>query len=475
MGRRRKHKGSQKGSPTTAKIKESTPLDEQQDMSEGRNSTEEADSRVRNKRPAPSPIRNDDMSKHPNTNCSPQWDSQLPPQPNLPLLVEAANDIECYQTPYKPIVILDLDRASTRPTPAARKSLNCDFTPTSHSEGAAPAQDPLHSKQLAAPQPSSQPSLNPSMIPECPAWANVLLREMQGLHQAFGAVSDEMKQMNRRMTKLEQNVSELQGVERKVRELEKTTEFFANTYDSIQTQLRRQHDEIKTLQRAVHAKDATIAEVTERIVSQEERSMRDNLLSMGIAETKNEDTEAVLQGFMSANMPSLVGHPLISFERVHRIGTPSNDKTRHRPIVAKFSRYKDRDYVRRNARDLRNTNFSIREQFPKEVYDRRQKLQKKLSEAKKLNSNIYWKLTRDTLILGNKEYKVNEAGIVYESRSLRSAQPQGPAGLRNQMAPPTGHQPMNTHLDPTTLPFRPAEGRSDRRPWNDRPSTSTYA
>ena len=57
----------------------------------------------------------------------------------------------------------------------------------------------------------------------------------------------------------------------------------------------------------------------------------------------------------------------IVFDRVHRVGRPKWEQHENlRPIVAKFERYKDREFIRQNSNSLneRRCGYYIREKFP---------------------------------------------------------------------------------------------------------------
>ncbi|VDH97469.1 Hypothetical predicted protein [Mytilus galloprovincialis] len=81
----------------------------------------------------------------------------------------------------------------------------------------------------------------------------------------------------------------------------------------------------------------------------------------------NIQTEKVLQNFIKEklNIPDN-----IKFHVVHRLRPRQDGKPR--TIVAKFERRKDRDRVLKAARDnLKDTHYSIYEQFPNEIMERR--------------------------------------------------------------------------------------------------------
>ena len=104
------------------------------------------------------------------------------------------------------------------------------------------------------------------------------------------------------------------------------------------------------------------------------RSMRDNLIFTGIEEPAYnpdtpEDTEQSLRAFLQTEMQI---HKPIQFHRVHRLGRIERLEDNLRPIIAKFERAKDREYVRSKApKTLTGKPFGVREQFPKVVEDRR--------------------------------------------------------------------------------------------------------
>ena len=95
----------------------------------------------------------------------------------------------------------------------------------------------------------------------------------------------------------------------------------------------------------------------------------------------------------------------MEFERVHRIGKRDNQFAggRPRPVVARFSRFKDRESIRQAApRELRGKPFGTNEQFPKCVVERRKRL---LPAFKKLRQNpmIRSSLIGDKLFINGRQ------------------------------------------------------------------------
>ena len=62
----------------------------------------------------------------------------------------------------------------------------------------------------------------------------------------------------------------------------------------------------------------------------------------------------------------------IKFQRVHRIGKPrSASGNGSRTIIARFFRYSDRERVFKCACKLKDTNFKMFEDIPKELHELR--------------------------------------------------------------------------------------------------------
>ena len=109
------------------------------------------------------------------------------------------------------------------------------------------------------------------------------------------------------------------------------------------------------------------------------RSMRDNLLFYAIPEAANdEDCEATVQTFFKNELGITED---IRLERVHRMGRRVDGKCR--PIVAKFSSYKQREVVRLAGPKLAGKHSGISVQIPKEWQDRRKALLPAFKDAKK--------------------------------------------------------------------------------------------
>ena len=77
----------------------------------------------------------------------------------------------------------------------------------------------------------------------------------------------------------------------------------------------------------------------------------------------------------------------IKIERAHcirqRAGRYHEGPRRPAPIVAKFSFFKDRETIRKSGRLLKGTNYSIQEQFPEVIAQKRKPLYPNLRQARR--------------------------------------------------------------------------------------------
>lgn len=103
--------------------------------------------------------------------------------------------------------------------------------------------------------------------------------------------------------------------------------------------------------------------------------MRDNLLFYRITEAKDESEADCVNKVLNLIKETKGIHNAkqeIKLHRAHRIG--KYNPTKVRPIVAKFVYFPDREKVSMSAGKLKDTNYVISHQFPKEVMDKRREL-----------------------------------------------------------------------------------------------------
>nr|XP_022331758.1 uncharacterized protein LOC111129597 [Crassostrea virginica] len=253
--------------------------------------------------------------------------------------------------------------------------------------------------------------------------------------------------------------AEVKNVKNEFHQLEINVSSLGNVFDSVKDVVDTNKKEVEKIkksveqcsinQRATEAfasdlqkmKDAS-ALMEESVIDLKARSMRDNLVFTGIPEERDEDTEALIQNLIQRKYKP---DYQISFERVHRLGKPNDFSERPRNIVAKFSYFKDREYIRLNAaRKLHGTRIWVNEQFPPEIENNRKKLYPVMRQAKKDRKRV--KLVRDTLYIDGIKYNApTESARPTPSYADQTARPaphySENAGRRENKRPRHGSTP----------------------------------
>ena len=129
--------------------------------------------------------------------------------------------------------------------------------------------------------------------------------------------------------------------------------------------LRNKFNERRTTRYTV-TKPSWAIETDGKLVYLEDRYRRNNLRFQEIDEYENEsreDWENKIYDLLENKLEMVIENVVI--ERVHRTG--KKNKNRSRPIVAQFSFYEDKMNILKNCKKLKNTKFSIFEDFSRET------------------------------------------------------------------------------------------------------------
>lgn len=188
-------------------------------------------------------------------------------------------------------------------------------------------------------------------------------------------------------TQCEENRTNLAGLKREAKAA-------ANKIEMVRKDGEQTKDEVKRLEK-------NFIELNEKQVIDQWRAMRDNLIFSGIAEVDEEDTEATLREFLRDEMKiTKTADGPIEFDRVHRLGRADTENPgKTRPIVAKFTKHKVREEIRKLAPTTLHDKpgFGVNEQFPREINERRKRLYPHMKIARKQGKKAV--LVRDKLFI----------------------------------------------------------------------------
>ena len=284
----------------------------------------------------------------------------------------------------------------------------------------------------------------PTTLPPPPQYNNVIYNMLKGLEQTLGQrlseieynlqgqnkrwehVESQLENQNTRMSNIEQQLFQMSGMKQALSNTNSRVMTLSNEVSNLKTQVEtydqsincysEQYDEIISFNTESDSKVTDLlkrvdylekqqAKSEDKLIDIQWRSMRENLIFTSIDEPEGvtENVELTLRAFLRDGMK--IERP-IEFDRVHRLGRYDNDRKYPRPIIAKFERFKEKEYVRQTAPDaLYGTKYGVREQYPQEIEEKRKLLYPEAKTARQDKDNKV-RLVRDKLYVNGKEVKV---------------------------------------------------------------------
>ena len=213
--------------------------------------------------------------------------------------------------------------------------------------------------------------------------------------------------------------------------------------DSDLHSLKQENDELRSTLNSLNELNKSLKE---DMLDLKCRSMRDNLVFTNIPENfktgdggrRYENTEQELSTFL-LNKLNISG---VQFERVHRI-TPAKSRSQGpqnpRPIVAKFTLFKERERVRHASYKLAGTRYGINEQYPEEIEQTRRKLYPVLRQLRRQNERAV--LIKDKLLVNGREVRPDDLPAYTRQPTAVGSRPQA-SSARTDGPPST----QNTRL-----------------------------
>jgi regulator of replication initiation timing len=164
----------------------------------------------------------------------------------------------------------------------------------------------------------------------------------------------------------------LEALYREIQALRESLEYSQQQVEALAAENSTFRESVKYLNEEVTRLSVENKKMKETVLDVQGRSMRDNLVLAGLPEQPEEDAEVTVKNFLQTQLKlPEVKAKAIQFDRVHRLGAKRSAGQRPRPIVVKFVLHKEKEEVKRCGRQLRGTDYSMNDQFPKEILERR--------------------------------------------------------------------------------------------------------
>ncbi|CAH3120873.1 unnamed protein product [Porites lobata] len=232
-----------------------------------------------------------------------------------------------------------------------------------------------------------------------------------------GVMSARLEEMN---TKLDQVLTACGEIALLKDEIRKLRDEVKNLKQSLQSA----EEEIESLQESQKETSAQVKENNEDIdflfedigalrrrnIKLEAYTRRENVRIFNVGEEEDENTEELVRSVFVANLKIPADKVNdIRFERVHRISTDNSSlraPSYPKPIIARFSHYQDKEYVRSFYKNLKGTNIGFSDDFPKEIEEIHRKLYPVLKKAKQDKQKAFFNFEK--LIINGQIYRGKE-------------------------------------------------------------------
>lgn len=153
------------------------------------------------------------------------------------------------------------------------------------------------------------------------------------------------------------------------------------------------HEEMACMNKVIKSLEARIDDL-------ENRSRRSNLIVYGIPEAEDETSETLAQAVNEGIITKILELEPVSIERIHRLGRGGPNKTR--PVILKLHDGRNKSGILKNGFKLKNTDYSIGEDFSRKLREIRKKLWDSAKQNRENKDKV--SLVYNKLFINNRVY-----------------------------------------------------------------------
>jgi hypothetical protein len=263
----------------------------------------------------------------------------------------------------------------------------------------------------------ASPLNQPAQMQQRPAWVDDLFRKMDKVESKLNKldkIDTLVTSLNSKVTKLEVTTKSSDG---RIDQVEKSTQLMSDEFDKQKKQLTDFRSEIDKISKQLKSSKTSVDSVDKKVsdsiqVMKKEndklkeeltdvklKSMQNNLIFYNIDENEEENCPELIINFCDERLKIGNAATKISITDAFRLGKKS-DKTR--PILVKFASFENRDFVKKNAKNLKGSSYGISEQLPAEIMKIRKVKLPILKELRDRDVKAYF--VKDKIFVGGKEY-----------------------------------------------------------------------
>ena len=237
--------------------------------------------------------------------------------------------------------------------------------------------------------------------------------DVNGMKEVRGEISDLKVSVDAMMELLKTMMKKVERMESRFEKLEETT--------------MKQGEEMAGLKSGMNVMERKFVQVEEkwkemedRVIDQEARGRRNNLVFHGLAEREGEswdDSKKVLANLITNELGI---KDRVVIERAHRLGSrPTGARaSKPRPLIARFLDFNDRERVKAARRNLPR-DVRVTEDLPWQIRQARRQLSDDLEAAKQASQNAWVTYPARLMVDGHERRSVRPADMKREERQPR--------------------------------------------------------
>ena len=204
--------------------------------------------------------------------------------------------------------------------------------------------------------------------------------------------------------------SELCGLRGELKSLKDSVDFANQEIETLKAEVAKTSATVEENIEDIESFDTDIEALKRRNIKLEAYTRRENVRIFNVKEEVDENTEEVVRNLFVTKMQiPLEKVRNIRFERVHRITSKTQSQrqpNRPRPVIARFSHYQDKEFVRSFYKNLKGTDIGVSDDFPREVEDIHKALYSVLKKARRNQQRAYFNF--DKMIIDGRIYRGKE-------------------------------------------------------------------
>ena len=274
----------------------------------------------------------------------------------------------------------------------------------------------INTRSSKGPQHESSPVMNVKSVKvpeemELPKMDNVTTQQMlemlKSLQTTIAKMDNSLDTLNSQVAELRSDMDKHQGLVASVEFVQSQIETTQNEVDQLKVKVASYDYKYDIVAKQLSESRMENEMLKERLLQLEAYGRRENLRFIGIKEDKAESAASLYKKMQDIFVNNLgISHGAdFEYQRCHRIGPMGQNKSVNREVIFRFTKFQERELVWSNRRMLKGSNIIIKEDFPPEIEQRRNRLYPIFIAAKTKGMKAV--LISDKLIIDSHRYTVD--------------------------------------------------------------------